>query len=175
MSKLIKAPPTQMTVWGGALARTTGANGKWLGIPTGHQPIVPSFGTSSTPDAAYTLTSTADDLLSVIWIPSRTIHITACKVFYGQGGSTNTTHSACLMRYDQDLDGDLTNGHPIGAVNTTGNSHDYSHIGGLTLNPDADNKVAIVPLADRQILIAMLFCHDAINASMAGKCIIEYK
>ena len=175
MSKLIKAPPTQIAVWGGALARSTGLDGKWLAIPTGHQPAIPTFGTGSDPATSYTLSLTADDLLSVMWTPLHTIHITGCKIFYGQGGGNNTTHSACLMRYDQDTDGDLSNGHQIGAVTTSVSSHDYSHIGGISVAIDTDNKVAIVPLTDRQILIAMLFCHDNINASVTGKCVIEYK
>ena len=110
MSKLIKASPTQIAVWGGNLARATSQDGRWLGIPTGHLPINVSFGTGSSPSTSVTLISTADDLCVIIWQPLHTINIKACRIFYGQGGSTNTTHSACLMKYNIDADGDLSSG-----------------------------------------------------------------
>lgn len=170
MSKLIKASPTQTAVWGGNLARATSADGKWLSIPTGHLPINVSFGTGSSPNASATLSSTADDLCAIIWQPLHTINVKACRIFYGQGGGTNTTHSACLMRYNIDSDGDLSSGHELGAVQLDSNSDDYSQLRSMDLVINADRKVI-----ETQVLIAMIICHDAINASVSGKCIIEYK
>jgi hypothetical protein len=174
MSKLIKAPPTQIAVWGGNLARTTGADGKWLSIPTGHLPATISFGTSSSPDASATLTTTADDLCAVIWQPISTINIKACRIYYGQGGSTNTTHSACLMRYNIDTDGDLAFGVEVGAVQLDSNSDDYSQLRSMDLVINAANKKVTSGDLASQVLIAMIVCHDDINASVSGKCIIEY-
>jgi len=171
MSKLIKATPTQIAVWGGNLARATGADGRWLGIPTGHLPANISFGTSSSPDASLTLLSTADDLGVLIWQPISTINIKACRIYYGQGGSTNTTHSACLMRYNIDTDGDLAFGVETGAVQLDSNSDDYSQLRGMKLEINSANKT----VTSSQVLIAMIICHDNINASVTGKCIIEYK
>ena len=172
MSQLIKAIPNQIAVWGGNMARTTGQDGTWLSIPTGHLPANVSFGTSSSPSASLTLLSTADDLSVVIWQPISTINIKACRIYYGQGGSTNTTHSACLMRYNIDTDGDLAFGHEIGAVQTDSNSDDYSQLRSMDLVIDSDNKV--IGSGTPQVLIAMILCVDAINASVTSKCIIEY-
>jgi len=170
MSKLIKASPTQTAVWGGNLARATGANGKWLAIPTGHLPVNLQGGTSGSPGTTFTLVSQADDLCAVIWQPLHAINVKACRIFYGQGGSTNTTHSACLMRYNIDSDGDLSNGHELGAVQLDSNSDDYSQLRSMDLVINADSK-----MRETQVLIAYIFCHDAINASVSAKCIIEYK
>ena len=57
-------PPivTHTAVWGGALARMTGAQGKWLGIPTGHMTTNVTFGTTiGGPNTSYTTTTTADN------------------------------------------------------------------------------------------------------------------
>ena len=75
-------------VWGGGLARMTSMNDKWLGIPTGHMQANAQFGTSTNPDTSYTLSSTADDLLGVIWNPVSTIEVVGCKISYGEGGTT---------------------------------------------------------------------------------------
>ena len=170
MSKLIKATPTQIAVWGGNLARTTGADGRWLGIPTGHLPANVSFGTGASPATSLTLLSTADDLCTIIWQPISTINIKACRIYYGQGGSTNTTHSACLMRYNIDTDGDLAFGVETGAVQLDSNSDDYSQLRSMDLVINSANKT----VTSSQVLIAMIICHDDINASVTGKCIIEY-
>jgi hypothetical protein len=170
MSKLIKASPTQIAVWGGNMARTTGADGKWIQIPTGHQPIIVSFGTGASPNTSFALSSQADDICAIIWQPLHDINIKACRIYYGQGGTTNTTHSACLMRYDIDADGDLSNGHQLGAVQLDSNSDDSSQLRSMDLVINTDRKVI-----ETQVLIAMIFCHDASNASTSAKCIIEYK
>ena len=174
MSKLIKATSNQKAVWGGALARTTSQDGKWLGIPTAHLPINVSFGTSSSPDTSYTLTTAADDLGALIWQPISTINIKACRIYYGQGGSTNTTHSACLMRYNIDIDGDLAFGVEVGAVQLDSNSDDYSQLRSMDLVINSANK-KIIGSGTPQVLIAMINCHDAINGTVTGKCVIEYK
>ena len=171
MSQLIKATPTQIAVWGGNLARATGADGKWLAIPTGHLPINVSLGTGASPDTSSTLVSTADDLGAVIWQPLHNISIKACRIYYGQGGSTNTRHFACLMRYNIDADGDLSFGVEAGAVQQDTNSDDYSRLRSMDLVINAVNNV----ISSSQVLIAMILCQDDINASVSGKCIIEYK
>ena len=163
--------PNQISVWGGNLARATGADGKWIGIPTGTLPINVSFGTGASPAASATLLTTADDRCAVIWQPLHTINIKACRIYYGQGGSTNTTHSVCLMRYNMDSDGDLAFGVETGAVQLDSNSDDYSQLRSMDLVINAANKT----VTSSKVLIAMIICHDDINASVTGKCIIEYK
>ena len=170
MSKLIKASPNQIAVWGGNMARSTGLDGRWMSIPTGHQPAITSFGTGASPAASATLISTADDLCAIIWQPLHTINIKACRIYYGQGGSTNTTHSACLMKYTMDTDGDLAFGVEVGAVQLDSNSDDYSQLRSMDLQINSANKT----VTSSQVLIAMIICHDDINASVSGKCIIEY-
>ena len=174
MSQLIKAIPNQIAVWGGNMARTTGLDGRWMSIPTGHQPVVTSFGTGVSPVGSFLLSSTADDLCAIIWQPISTINIKACRIYYGQGGSTNTTHSACLMRYNIDADGDIAFGVEVGAVQLDSNSDDRSHLRSMDLVINSANKT-IIGSGTPQVLIAMIFCHDAINSSVSGKCIIEYK
>ena len=173
MSKLIKAVPNQIAVWGGNLARASGQDGRWVGIPTGHQPVAVSYGTGSSPDVSATLLTKADDLCAIIWQPISTINIKACRIYYGQGGSTNTTHSACLMRYNIDADGDLAFGVEVGAVQLDSNSDDYSQLRSMDLVINSTNK-KIMGSGTPQVLIAMIICHDAINGSVSGKCIIEY-
>ena len=103
----------QTAVWGGTYPRTTGHDGKWLGIPTGHQSSVCILGTTeAAPDAAYDpdTSDTADELCGVIWQPLHSIKIINCRIYFAQGGGTNTRHLVCLMRYDIDGDGVLTSG-----------------------------------------------------------------
>ena len=97
--------------------------------------------------------------------------IKACRIYYGQGGSTNTRHFACLMRYNIDADGDLSFGVEAGAVQLDSNSDDSSQLRSMDLVINSANKT----VASTQVLIAMIICHDDINASVSGKCIIEYK
>ena len=156
-------------LWGGNLARTTGSTGRWLGIPTGHQNTIFNGGTSSNPDADYSLATTADDLCSVIWQPLSSIVVKKCKIFYGQGGTTNTTHKLILMRYDIDADGDLDNGVDTGEVKSFLNSDDSSHMRGGNLTITTDNAVT-----SSQVLIAFVNCVDDVNTAMGAKCIIEY-
>ena len=172
MSKLIKAPQNQLAVWGGALSRTTGDDGKWLGIPSGVLNNNMEFGTiQAAPVTSITISSTADDLCGVIWQPLRTVDIISCKIFYGQGGTTNTTHSLCLMAYDIDADGDLSNGVEVGAVITDSNSDDSSQLRSSSLSIVAADK----RITSSQVLVAMIYCVDNINTAMTAKCCIEYK
>ena len=158
-------------VWGGGFARTTGANGKWLGIPTGHQGGVLSFGTNITaPDTTLDPDSYADDLGAVIWQSIHSIRVTACKIWYGQGGSTNTRHSVCLMRYDINIDGDLSNGVEVAGVDNDGGSDDYDTLARTSLTMTSDDTVSTL-----QVLVAMVYLKDASNAAMTAKCILEYQ
>ena len=148
-------------VWGGGLARTTGANGKWLGIPTGHQGGYISFGTTDTaPDVIYNPTTTADDLGGVIWQSIHSIRVTACRIWYGEGGSSNTRHILCLMRYDIDSSGTLSNGVEVAGVDSDSGSDDYTTLAFTDLTMTSD---------------AMIYNSDLANAAMSAKCILEYQ
>ena len=168
---IIVSRPKNTAVWGGNFARTTGHNGKWLGIPTGYQAAIISFGTTdSAPDTTYSPSTTADDLCSVIWKTVNGFEVTGVQIFFAQGGATNTAHRVCLMRYDIDADGDLTNGAEVCDVTLVLNSDDYSHL--RFSKPDLTSDVEV---SSTQVLIAMVYCVDAINNAMSAKCIIEYK
>ena len=162
-----------IAVWGGALARLTGQNDRWLGIPIGHQTANAIFGTTtSAPDTTYSPSLTADDLLGVIWTPCSTIAVTKCKIIYGEGGTTNITHRLCLMRYDIDAalaPGDLTNGIEMGATASLLDSDDYSHVRSTSLTINGDNTVTT-----DQVLIGMIMCNTSVNFAVTAKCIIEY-
>ena len=158
-------------VWGGYFPRMTGQNGKWLGIPTGQLGAAINFGTTqAAPDTSYTITSTADDMGAVIWQSIHGIRVTNCTIWYGQGGSTNTAHSVCLMRYDIDTNGDLTNGVEVGGVNNDLGSDDYTTLARTSLTMTSD-----VTVSSTQVLIAMVYCVTAINAAFTAKCILEYE
>ena len=158
-------------VWGGGLARTTGANGKWLGIPTAHQGGYISFGTTiSAPDTSLNVTTTADDLCGVIWQSIHGIRVTNCRIWYAQGGSTNTRHSVCLMRYDIDASGTLSNGVEVAGVDDDGGSDDYTTLAFTDLTMTSDDTVT-----NAQVLIAMVYFKDAANSASSAKCILEYQ
>ena len=163
--------------WGGNLGRTTGADGKWLGNPTGYQAASISFGTTATdPQTTLLVATTGDDILSVGWQPFGKILVTGCRIYFAQGGSTNTTHRACLMKYTIDADGDYINGVQVGEDALDSDSDDYSQVGWLTLNltsTTADLKVS--GAGNNDILVAMVYCVDAINAAMGAKCVLEYQ
>ena len=74
-----------------------------------------------------------------------------------------------LMRYDIDVDGDLTNGTETGTSATDSNSDDYSHLRSTDLSITTNNFVTT-----SQVLVAFVMCVDAVNASFTAKCIIEY-
>ena len=156
-------------VWGGSFPRTTGANGKWLCIPTGHMVAYLSMGTSSSPDTLYNPSTTADDLGVVIWNAASTITVRKCRIWYAQGGSTNTTHALCLMRYDIDADGTLSNGAEVAGPDTDSGSDDYTTLAFTDLTMTTDNVIT-----SSQVLIAMVFCIDAMNNPFTAKCVIEY-
>ena len=65
--------------WCGNLARV-GASGTWLGIPTGYQAAALQMGTGAAPDTSYTTSTTADDLVNVMWIVPADITILTCEV-----------------------------------------------------------------------------------------------
>jgi hypothetical protein len=170
-TKFIKANPVQHAVWGGEFARSTGQDDTWLGIPTGYQLATTQFGTVSTdPDATYSVSTTSDDLCTVIWQPLTSIRVTKCRIHVAQGGSTNTAHVLCLMRYDIDADGDLSNGVKVAGQTVLLNSDDYSHLRKADLVVDTDNA----KITSDHVLVGMVYCSTAINAYMAAKCIIEY-
>ena len=157
-------------LWGGGFPRTTGANGKWLCMPTGHMQVYLSMGTSvGAPDTSYNPGSTADDLGVVIWNAPSTITVRKCRIWYAQGASTNTTHALCLMRYDIDANGTLSNGAEVAGPDTDSGSDDYTTLAFTDLTMTIDNTIT-----SSQVLIAMIFCIDGINAAMTGKCVIEY-
>ena len=160
----------KLATWGGGLGRTTAANGKWLGIPTGYQGAYISFGTDvAAPDTSFNPSTTADDLLGVIWQPLHTITIAACRIHYAQGWSVNTRHSVCLMRYDIDADGTLSSGVEVAGVDNDGGSDDYTTLAFTDLTMTSD-----VAITNAQVLIAMVYCVDAINGAVSAKCTIEY-
>ena len=120
---LTKAQINQTAVWGGAYPRTTGANGKWLCIPTGYQGGYLSLGTTvGAPDTSYNPNTTADDLCAVIWNHIHQITVVNCRIWYAQGSITSTTHALCLMRYDIDANGSLSNGAEVAGPDTDSGS-----------------------------------------------------
>tara|TARA_Y100000310_G_scaffold168365_1_gene168435 strand:+ start:151 stop:663 length:513 start_codon:yes stop_codon:yes gene_type:complete len=155
-------------LWGGALARMTGQDGRWLGIPTGHLTANVSGGTSTHPVTTLLCAVNADDIGSVIWQPLSTITVRKCRIYYGEGGSTNTTHKVNLSRFDIDADGDLSNGYVIGATATDSNSDDYSQL------RYTDLSITTTRVTSSQVLVAFVMCVDAVNATFTAKCIIEY-
>ena len=157
-----------IAVWGGALARMTGLTGYWLGIPTGHQTVNSLFGNGTHPATSYTVTSTADDLAAAIWSPLSTIRVNKCRIFYGEGGTNNTTHKVNLQRYNIDADGDLSSGYTIGTTATDSNSDDSSHLRYTDLSINATT------VTSTQVLIGHIMCVDTVNATITAKCIIEY-
>ena len=158
-------------VWGGYFPRATGQNGKWLGIPTGQLGAIISFGTDATaPDTSYTISTTADDMGAVIWQSIHGIRVTNCRIWYGQGGATNTGHVSCLMRYDIDTNGDLTNGVEVGGPDADLGSDDYTTLARTSLTMTSD-----VTVSNTQVLIAMVYCVNGINTAFTAKCILEYE
>ena len=156
-------------LWGGALARMSGQDGRWLGIPTGHLTANVSGGTSTHPATSIIISSTADDIGSVIWQPLSTITVRKCRIYYGEGGTTNTTHKVNLQRYDIDaIDGDLTNGYAVGSTATDASSDDSSNLRFTNLS------VTETQITSSQVLIAFVMCVDDVNAAFTAKCIIEY-
>jgi len=155
-------------VWGGGLGRMTSLNGRWLGIPTGHMAANAVFGTSSDPDTSYTITSTADDVAGVIWSPLSTIRVRKCRIYYGEGGTTNTTHAVNLSKFDIDAEGDLTNGTIVGSTAIDSGSDDRTTLAYTDLSIVANT------VTSTQVLIAFVMCIDAINSAFSAKCIIEY-
>jgi len=159
-----------IALWGGGFPRTTGASGKWLCIPTGHMQAYLSMGTSvGAPDTSYNPSLTADDLGVIIWNAPSTIVVTKCRIWYAQGASVNTTHALCLMRYDIDADGTLSNGAEVAGPDTDAGSDDYTTLAHTDLTMTTDTEIG-----EDQVLIAMIYCIDAINAAITGKCVIEY-
>ena len=169
MANLLTKESRHTAVWGSNFPRLTGFGGKWLGIPMGYMFANVSFGTSSTPATSYALTVAADDLSNITWQPLSNINVRKCRIYYGQGGSPNTTHMIALMRYDIDVDGDLTNGVEVGTAATDANSDDYSQLRSTDLAITTDNAVTT-----SQVLIGMVMPVDISPFAMAAKCIIEY-
>ena len=159
-------------VWGGELARVA-ASGTWLGIPTGYSMAALQMGTGSSPDTSYTVSTTADDLVTCIWASMHDITVTGCKVWVGQGGGTNTAHDVSLMRYDIDADGDLSNGVLVGSGGSIF-SDDYSQARAHTMTLSATAANRDIDFSDGQILIAFVEPTSAYNAYMAAKVILEY-
>tara|TARA_Y100000310_G_C20190538_1_gene582293 strand:+ start:20 stop:538 length:519 start_codon:yes stop_codon:yes gene_type:complete len=156
-------------IWGSNFPRLTGFVGNWLGIPMGYMAANVPFGTNSDPDTSYTLTVAADDLCDIIWQPLSNIQVRKCRIYYGQGGTPNTTHGVSLMRYDIDADGDLTNGVSVGTTAIDSNSDDRSQLRYTDLAITTDNTITT-----SQVLIGMVMPIDISPTAMAAKCIIEY-
>ena len=159
-------------VWGGNLARV-GSSGRWYGIPTGHLATNLDFGSGASPVAALTLLYTADDLVACIWASMHDITVTGCRMFYGQGGANNSAHGLCLMKYDMDADGDLSNGVVVASA-TDSNSDDYSQVRATSLTLSGTAANLDVDFSAGQILIAFIEPEDAYNANMGAKVILEY-
>ena len=155
--------------WGSNFPRLTGFGGNWLGIPMGYMTANVPFGTSSDPDTSYTLTVAADDLSNIIWQPLSKITVRKCRIYYGQGTSSNTTHGVSLMRYDIDSDGDLLNGVSVGTTAIDSNSDDRSQLRYTDLAITTDNTITA-----SQVLVGMVMPVDISPSAMAAKCIIEY-
>ena len=155
--------------WGSNFPRLTGFGGKWLGIPLGYLVANVSFGTSSTPGTSHTLTTQADDISNITWQPLSQIIVRKCRIYYGQGGSANTTHMIALMRYDIDDEGDLTNGVETGTTVTDSGSDDYTTLAHIDLAITTDNAIT-----SSQVLVGMVMPVDISPSAMAAKCIIEY-
>ena len=172
MSTLIKSRfEKQTATWGGNLARTTSTNGMWLGIPTGHQQSYIAFGTTiGGPDADYNPSTSADDLCSCIWQPFLTIIVTGCKIFYGQGGSTNTRHTLVLMRYDIDADGTLSNGAEVAGPATDLGTDDYTTLASMNLS-----LTSAIRILASQVLIGMVWQLTGSNSALGCKVILEYR
>ena len=156
-------------IWGGALARMTGQDGIWLAIPTGHLTANLPAGTGSSPASIILCAVNADDIGGAIWQPLSQIIVRKCRIYYGEGGGTNTTHKIALMRYDIDTDGDLTNGVETGTTATDSNSDDYSQLRSTDLVMTTDNTITT-----SQVLIGMVMSVDISPSAMSAKCIIEY-
>ena len=156
-------------IWGGGLARMTGQDGIWLAIPTGHMTANLQAGTGSSPASIILCATNADDIGGAIWQPLSQIIVRKCRIYYGEGGGTNTTHKIALMRYNIDADGDLTNGLATGTVATDSNSDDYTQLRSTDLAITTNNAVTT-----SQVLVAFVMCVDAVNLSVTAKCIIEY-
>tara|TARA_R100000781_G_scaffold99021_1_gene62620 strand:+ start:9006 stop:10913 length:1908 start_codon:yes stop_codon:yes gene_type:complete len=163
--------------WGGNFARTTGLDGDWLAIPTGYQAAAANFGSTATaPVTTELVATTADDTLGVTWMPFGKIKVTGCRIFFAQGGSTNTTHKACLMKYTMDADGDLTSGVQVGEDALDSDSDDYSQIGWISLSLTSTGADLLIDGGgNNDVLVAMVYCVDAINSAMGAKCVLEYQ
>ena len=74
------------------------------------------------------------------------------------------------MRYDIDQNGTLSNGVEVAGPDTDSGSDDYTTLAFTDLTMTSDDTVT-----NTQVLIAMVYCIDAINAGVAGKCILEYE
>jgi hypothetical protein len=159
-------------VWGGNLGRVN-VSGTWLGIPTGYQAAIVRMGTGSSPDTSFTLTVTADDLVGSIWASMHDITVTGCKIWVGQGGSTNTAHGVSLMRYDIDADGDLSNGVEVAAGSAL-NLDDYTQARAITLSLSGTAANLDIDFSDGQILMAFVEPTAAYNANLGAKVILEY-
>ena len=155
-------------VWGGAVARATGLDGDWLAIPTGHQTTNFNGGSSSAPGATFLVAVNADDIGGVIWQPLSQIIVRKCRIYYGEGGTTNTTHSVNLSKFDIDAEGDLTNGTIVGSTAIDSGSDDSTTLAYTDLSIVANT------VTSTQVLIAFVMCVDAINSAFSAKCIIEY-
>ena len=158
-----------IAVWGGALARMTGQDDTWLGIPTGHQTATVQMGSGTHPATSLSISVTADDVSGVIWSPLSTITVNKCRIYYGEGGPLNTTHKVNLSKFDIDAEGDLTNGTIVGGTATDSGSDDYTTLAYTDLAITAYNTVT-----STQVLIAFVNCVDNVNSAFSAKCIIEY-
>ena len=105
--------------------------------------------------------------MRIVQFPQR-IRVNTALVHWGQGGSTNTTHSFHLMRYDVDSDGDLSNGVAL-AVKTDLNSDDYSQRRYGTMTIDTNNDEVTV----NQCLIGTMEMISAVNTYISCKFTIE--
>ena len=168
---LTRAPLKQTAVWGGGFPRTTASNGKWICIPTVHQSAFLTMGTTAgAPDTSLNPSTTADDLGAAIWNSIHQITVTNCRIWYAQGWTANTTHILCLMRYDIDADGSLTNGVEVAGPDTDSGSDDYTTLAFTDLTMTTDNVVT-----PSQVLIAMVYQVDGANAAFTAKCVLEYR
>ena len=99
--------------------------------------------------------------------------VKGCKIWVAQGGTNNTGHNYCLMRYDIDVDGDLSNGVVVASTSTI-NSDDHSHARAATLSLSGTAANLDVDFSSNQILIALIEPTIAYNSYMAAKVILEY-
>ena len=162
-----QAPPILFS-WGAAVRLFSVSAGDHVAMPSHYDGTTITLGNGTDPDTSYTTSTTADHInMRIIQFPSK-MKVTSVIASYAQGGSTNTTHSLHLMRYDVDDDGDLSNGVVVGyKVNIS--SDDYSERRNNTLTLDA----TYTTITTSQCLVGTIEMVTAVNTYISCKFTAE--